>query len=117
MFALSSRWAACSSSRLTPTGVAHPLVNKTIIAKATVQLLIILILEARSRPKSLRFRDSPVVEDGSVASRQKLHESSVRLLIARGFCRVISLPRSESQRVLSSPVDLGYRSELAYFTE
>src|SRR5579863_247684 len=43
MFALSSRCALCSSSRLTPTGVAQALAKRAIAASPSVQLAIDLV--------------------------------------------------------------------------
>src|SRR5271168_4782812 len=75
MFALSSRWAACSPRRLTPTGVAQPLAKTATIANASVHPLIDFVNDSQ------KFATSPAV---AIFFSADVHSRAMR---ARpGFC-------------------------------
>jgi hypothetical protein len=77
MFAFSSRWAACSSIRLTPTGVAQPLPNRTMNVRAIVELTSDLLFEARDFFKSYELERSVSV----VADMIRVAREAKRILI------------------------------------
>ena len=78
MFALSSRWAACSLRRLTPTGVAQPLPNRTRIVRAIVRLPNHLVIATRSFFKSYE----PERSGSAVAQEIRVTSEARGILIA-----------------------------------
>lgn len=78
MFAVSSRCAARSSSRVTPTGVAQALAKRAMIANPIGQILIDLVIDT----KSLLNSDGTAKSDKKGAREIWASRGSARALIA-----------------------------------
>src|ERR1019366_2900741 len=81
-FAVSSRCAACSSSRVTPTGVAQALAKRAMIAKPIGQVLIALANDAKSFLNSSAAATSDATGDRTGARDIWVSRGNVRTLIA-----------------------------------